>query len=199
MLELAILGLLKEHDMHGYELKKQLEALFGPVSKFSYGSLYPALGRLETAGAVESDAGPRVVTTTVPMTGSLAGELRAHRERRPTSLSGRSQRNRKEYRITPEGQRLFQELLAADVAAVSEDDRAFRLRVAFASYLPAEQRLTLFERRRRTLLERLAEAQAAAKASSDPYAAEVMLHTTEETERDLSWIDRLIKLNSKEA
>lgn len=206
VLELAILGLLKEQPRHGYELKKQLETLFGPVSRFSYGSLYPALARLESAGAVESEQGPRPeAAPTIPMTGSLAGEMaalktRKERERRPQSLTGRTQRNRKVYEITNEGERLFHELLAANEASTSEDDRAFRLRVAFASYLPADQRLALFERRKRTLLERLAEAEAAVRATrSDPYAAALVLHTHQETERDLSWIDRLINLETKEA
>ena len=52
MLELAILGLLKEQPLHGYELKKRLTDRLGPLSSVSFGSLYPALARLETAGAV---------------------------------------------------------------------------------------------------------------------------------------------------
>src|SRR5687767_1787239 len=60
MLELAILGLLKEQDLHGYELKKRLTDALGPFSSVSFGSLYPALGRLESAGAVEAttEGGP---------------------------------------------------------------------------------------------------------------------------------------------
>src|SRR4051794_24405033 len=46
LLELAILGLLKEQELHGYELKKQLAEALGQ-SGVSYGSLYPALARLE--------------------------------------------------------------------------------------------------------------------------------------------------------
>ena len=205
MLELAILGLLKEQKLHGYELKKQLEALFGPVSKFSYGSLYPALSRLETAGAVSADSGPREPTPQpVPMTGSLSGELAAYRsrkaDRRPQSLAARGQRNRRVYTITQEGERLFAELLAADEVATTEDDRTFRLRLAFARYLPTPNRMAFFERRRRTLLERLAETKAAEHThSSDPYAAALMQHTTEETERDLSWIDKLIQRETQEA
>ena len=56
VLELAILGLLKEQDLHGYELKKRLAETLGPLSSVSFGSLYPALGRLERAGAVVAEA-----------------------------------------------------------------------------------------------------------------------------------------------
>ncbi len=56
MLEMAVLGLLKEQDMHGYELKKRLSDVFGVPSAVSFGSLYPALARLEAAGAVHAVA-----------------------------------------------------------------------------------------------------------------------------------------------
>ena len=47
MLELAILGLLKEQELHGYELKKRLSAAFGPLSSvsFVFGPRLPAHGR----------------------------------------------------------------------------------------------------------------------------------------------------------
>ncbi len=53
MLELAILGLLKERSMHGYQLSKRLADTLGGFWKVSYGSLYPTLRRLEREGAVE--------------------------------------------------------------------------------------------------------------------------------------------------
>jgi DNA-binding PadR family transcriptional regulator len=43
LLELAILGLLKERPMHGYALKKRLSYMLGHFWTVSYGSLYPAL------------------------------------------------------------------------------------------------------------------------------------------------------------
>jgi DNA-binding PadR family transcriptional regulator len=46
MLEMAILGLLNEAPMHGYELRKRVLALLGGFRALSYGSLYPALRRM---------------------------------------------------------------------------------------------------------------------------------------------------------
>ncbi|MDQ3896943.1 MAG: PadR family transcriptional regulator, partial [Actinomycetota bacterium] len=78
MLELAILGVLKEQQLHGYELKKRLTETLGSFSSVSFGSLYPALARLEAAGAVRVvDAGAAeavLAAPVVPMTGSIAGE-----------------------------------------------------------------------------------------------------------------------------
>src|SRR5688572_154476 len=53
MIDTAILGLLKDQDLHGYELRKRLDELPGSRATVSFGSLYPALGRLEKAGFVK--------------------------------------------------------------------------------------------------------------------------------------------------
>ena len=45
-LELAVLGLLHESPLHGYELRKRVNLLFGWSRLLSYGSLYPALKRM---------------------------------------------------------------------------------------------------------------------------------------------------------
>ena len=50
MLDLAILGLLSDVPRHGYELKQQLAEL--GFWKVSFGSLYPALRRLEKRGLI---------------------------------------------------------------------------------------------------------------------------------------------------
>ena len=55
MLNFAILGLLREGPRHGYELKRALGDLgFWQVS---FGSLYPALRRLEKQGFIEATKG----------------------------------------------------------------------------------------------------------------------------------------------
>ncbi len=52
MIELPILGLLKDVPLHGYELKRRLESIIGYFGKVSYGSLYPMLRKLEERGHV---------------------------------------------------------------------------------------------------------------------------------------------------
>ena len=52
LVELPILGLLKEGPLHGYELKQRLENLVGYFGTLSYGSLYPMLSKLELRGQV---------------------------------------------------------------------------------------------------------------------------------------------------
>lgn len=202
MLELAILGLLKEHELHGYELKKRLSEALGPLSSVSFGSLYPALNRLEAAGAVKAvEARDGSAAAPIPMTGSLGGELAAFRARRAAT---RGSRGKKVYGITERGQKLFEELLAAEATSASggdTDDRAFNLKLAFARYLPADARIGLLERRRGVLVERLARLKTAVKTGRerlDDYSRSLMEHSTETTERDISWLDKLIEQTRQE-
>src|SRR5215212_6472533 len=51
-LDLAVLGLLHEHPLHGYELRKRLNVVLGWGRLLSYGSLYPALQRMLRAGLI---------------------------------------------------------------------------------------------------------------------------------------------------
>jgi DNA-binding PadR family transcriptional regulator len=199
VLELAILGALKEHDLHGYELKRRLTQTLGGFSSVSFGSLYPALGRLEKSGAVKAvDAfdPPPAQFEAPPATGSLGAELAVFRSRvrspRPDVKAPPRGRSRKVYGITAQGERMFHELLA-DAAGSTTDDRSFNLRLAFARHLPVDARLGLLEGRRAALVERLARGRRCLKASADdPYGRALLEHGTEATEHDISWIDRLI-------
>jgi DNA-binding PadR family transcriptional regulator len=190
MLELAILGLLQGQELHGYEIRRRLRDDLGVLANVSFGSLYPALSRLERAGAVVAVDAEDLRDEPVPMTGSLSGERAAFRARRPTVSRGR--RGRKVYRITETGRRQFAELLAADPAA-SDDGRGFGLRLAFFRYLPPSARLALLERRRSLLADRLRSARRATTGpGGDHYTRALVEHVADTVERDIAWIDQLI-------
>jgi len=187
MLELAILGLLVEEDLHGYELKRRLTEVLGALSSVSYGSLYPALARLEKAAAVKAVTAD--AEELPPATGSLGAELALFRRRAAAGGTPRSGRTRKVYGITDHGRSVFHDLLTAEVASLA-DDREFTLRLAFARFVPPEARVRLLERRRATLVERLAKARP--RAGRDAYATALLEHGAATTERDISWLDDLI-------
>ena len=93
MLELAVLGLLAEQPRHGYELKKRLSETLGPLWGISFGSLYPALRRLERSGEIEEvdeDAGSGPAGAGFVPTGSLTGDLAAARLRRRAAAWARA-------------------------------------------------------------------------------------------------------------
>ena len=189
VIELAILGLLKESELHGYELKKRLRELLGPWSSVSFGSLYPALARLEAAGHVKAvEAAEAVPAPAFPATGSFAGEAAAFRAAKRKAVRG--PRNRKVYGITDQGEDRLAELIADP----GDDERTFPLKLAFCRWCSPEVRLGLLQRRRAQLVERLrASRQARPTEGLDRYVRSLREHEHESTERDIAWLDRLIE------
>ena len=178
MIELAVLGLLHEAPMHGYELRKRLAETLGAFRAFSYGSLYPALRRLQRAGLiVEEECDP------------------ADAERPARSWGRRAKRV---YRITAEGKERFAELLA-DGGPQTWDDDGFGVHMAFFSRTPAEVRMRILEGRRSRLQERLDRARATADRGHDRYVTELQRHTLESMEREVRWLTELIDAEHGEA
>ena len=194
MIELAVLGLLKETDLHGYELKKRLGSLLGRRSTVSFGSLYPALSRLEKSGAVKAVEANVEPGPTMPMTGALSGEVAAFRARltRPT----RGLRGKKVYGITDVGRQRLTDLLTEETDERS-DDRVFTLRVAFCRYLTPGQRLTLFKRRHDDLC-------AERDDGDDESALDTYLRALRERNRraiefELAWLEGLMEQERRAA
>ncbi len=118
MLELAVLGLLLESPMHGYELRKRLTGLLGAFRAFSYGSLYPALRRMQADGLIVEDAAP-------------VGPTKVRRARRV-------------YQLTDAGKQRFTELVA-DTGPQNFSDDGFGVHLAFFNRTPAEARMRILE------------------------------------------------------
>jgi DNA-binding PadR family transcriptional regulator len=198
MIDLAILGLLTEQELHGYELKKRLGELLASRASVSFGSLYPALARLEKQGCVKA-VEERTTVPAAPMSGSLAGELAAFRARvRESGIGKATGRGKKVYGITERGRERLLELLSdPDVS----DDRAFTLRVAFAPLLPEPARLELFERRRAELLGRRDDLRRRERGRGRTHAYLGALHDrdAENLAHDLAWLDRLIEAERQAA
>jgi DNA-binding PadR family transcriptional regulator len=166
LLDIAILGLLKERPMHGYELKKRLSYMLGHFWTVSYGSLYPALKRLERAGDIE----------------------RAYSVREKT-------RHRNVYRITRAGENDFIELLSDTVADKSlADNEKFDLRMAFFRYLEPETRLRLLEKRVQYLKDQIPKFKAyrSSNRDQDRYRTSLFRHKVEQAKSDIRWLERLI-------
>jgi DNA-binding PadR family transcriptional regulator len=195
MLELAVLGLLSEQPRHGYDLKKRLSETLGPLWGISFGSLYPALKRLERSGAiqeVDESAGTGSVGGTFVPTGSLKGDLAAARMRlraRPT------RRTRKAYAITDHGRALFAELLTDEG---DDDERAFAVKLLFCSHLDPAARVAFLERRRAQLTQRLVAERKPATRTIDRYSRSLLEHRARSTQHDLDWIAELIAQEREE-
>jgi DNA-binding PadR family transcriptional regulator len=198
MIDLVILGLLWEQDLHGYELRKQATELAGLRPAVSFGALYPALARLERVGAVRfaDPAPPR--EPVLPLTGSLSGEAAAFLARKRAERAGgpRAGRSRKAYGLTEAGRQLLIDLIEDP----STDDRAFPVKVAFCRHLPPARRLELFERRRATLAGRLAGERSSRRPDQrisaadrlDHYLRSLREHDHQTIQHDIAWLDQLI-------
>lgn len=136
ILEFAVLGLLRESPMHGYELRKRLNTSLGIFRAFSYGTLYPCLKTLVASGWLIEEPGS------------------APEEALAASLAGR--RAKIVYRLTAEGKEHFEELLSQAGPDAWEDEH-FAARFAFFGQTEREVRMRVLEGRRSRLEERLGE------------------------------------------
>jgi len=168
VLELAVLGLLHESPLHGYELRKRLSAVFGPVKRISYGSLYPCLKELTAAGLIAEDTA--------------------------ASVSGVGKRGRTVYKLTAEGKERLQDQLGEHGPAAWEDE-SFGVRLAFFGQTDADVRLKILEGRRTRLEERrekVTSAMGRTREKLDRYTLELQQHGLESVEREVRWLNELI-------
>lgn len=175
MLELAILGLLQESPMHGYELRKELATKLGAIrAAISYGTLYPTLRRLQGDGWITE-----------------AGEAAAGAEEVPPLTT---RRGRVVYKITAEGKERFAELLA-QAGPETYDDAGFPVHFAFFARTDRATRLRILEGRRRKVEERregLRDVLARATERLDAYTLELQRHGLDACEREVRWLEELI-------
>jgi len=167
-IELAVLGLLHEGPMHGYELRKRLNLMLGWGRVLSYGSLYPALKKMLRGNLIEE-----ATATITPVS------------RRPKIV----------YQVTEKGTAEFERLMS-EVGPTAWEDDNFDIRFAFFSSTDMEIRLRVLEGRRSRLQERLARVQAElarTQAEVDRYAGELQRHGVESVEREVRWLSDLIR------
>lgn len=183
LLDTSLLGLLADQPLHGYELSKRLRDLGDGRGTVSFGSLYPALGRLDKQGLVSATES-EVSATRSPMTGSLGAEVARLRSATPTTGT-RGRRNRKVYVITEQGRARLCELLEEPAV----DDRTFAVQLAFCRHLDEAHRLSLLQRRRRELAERIA---ADPPRLRDRYRLALRDRDRLATEAEIVWLEHLI-------
>jgi DNA-binding PadR family transcriptional regulator len=166
VLELAVLGLLHEAPMHGYELRKRVNAQFGWGRVLSFGSLYPCLKAMLRKGLIAAETGPADTT----------------------------RRQKIVYTITAEGKDHFAEAMH-DAGPSAWDDDTFGVRFSFFGRTDPATRLRILEGRRARMEERLAGVRAAMSRTAervDAYTLELQRHGLESAEREVRWLNELI-------
>jgi DNA-binding PadR family transcriptional regulator len=172
-LEFAVLGLLNDTPLHGYELRKRLNLMFGPFRVLSYGTLYPCLRRLTEAGYIREYG---LDHTAAECTG----------------------RHRISYVLTDDGAtRLASNL--SDTGPSAWDDDQFGVHFSFFSRVDPQTRLRILQGRRARLTERLAAVDHSLSQLQQPrdqYAVVLQQHGRDTLEWEVGWLDELISAES---
>ena len=171
-LEFALLGLLSQGPLHGYELRKRMSAVYGPFRALSFSVIYPQLRRMQEKDLIEESF---------------------------TESGGLSRRSRIVYSLTAKGKKRFSEIAETDNPDYWEDE-SFGMRFAFFSPTPKPNRVRILEGR----LRRLSEKRAILKseldrtpAGIDRYLVEWRRHSLESAEREIAWLEEMIKSERK--
>ncbi|WP_026877945.1 PadR family transcriptional regulator [Jiangella gansuensis] len=177
-LELAVLGLLHDAPLHGYELRKRVNSLLGWGRAFSYGTLYPTLKAMVRQNYLAEDE-PEVSAAQAP-----------HR-------SGR--RGKIAYKLTPEGKERFADLLTQTGPSVWDDEH-FGVHFAFFGRADADTRMRILLGRRSRLQEKLEQFRTSLSRTRerlDAYTLELQRHGLESVEREVKWLDDLISAEQR--
>jgi DNA-binding PadR family transcriptional regulator len=172
--DLIVLAFLKIAPRHGYDIRKYVDRILTGPRKLNTNLLYPSLHRLEKLGAVQ---------------------------REDCEQSGK--RSRHMYRITAEGEKRFLEMISDFGDTEAEKDEEFTVRVAFFEFINRTNRQAILERRREVLRKRVAlrrsRQESLAEIYSSPWIKRIVEHRENRNLQELSWIDDLTDLSTKEA
>lgn len=171
-LEFALLGLLSQNELHGYELRKRMTAVFGPFRALSFSVLYPQLRRMLDAGLIEESF---------------------------TEDGGLSRRSRIVYRLSAKGAGRFAQLTET-VSPDTWEDEGFEVRFALFSPTSRPNRVRILEGRHRRLKERaeiLRNELEKSPIGIDKYLEEWRRHSLESAEREIAWLEDMIKTERK--
>ena len=169
-LEFALLGLLTQSPLHGYELRKRMGTIFGPFRALSFSVLYPQLRRMLDSGVIADSAD-----------------------------ENSSRRSRIVYAISDKGLARFSELTET-VSPDTWEDEGFEIRFAFFSPTSSKNRVRILEGRHRRLKEKAEILRGELEKSPvgiDRYLEEWRRHSLESADREISWLEDMIKTERK--
>ena len=169
-LEFALLGLLSQTPLHGYELRKRMGTIFGPFRALSFSVLYPQLRRMLEAGLIEESV-----------------------------VDSPSRRSRIVYDITDKGQARF-ENLTETVSPETWEDEGFEIRFAFFSPTSSKNGVRILEGRHRRLKEKAEILRGELEKSPigiDKYLEEWRRHSLDSADREIAWLEKMIKTERK--
>jgi DNA-binding PadR family transcriptional regulator len=170
--KLAILGGLMEKPMHGYELKQYFEHAPGVFWMINYGSIYPALKKLEEQGLVKGRA----------------------------KLSGTG-RSKIVYSITKSGEETFKKTLKERLKKDAFVRDEFTLHLFFMDFLDKKTIRQMIKSKlegNARILEIVKEHEKIHKCRLPKYRCEVLKRGKLHLETEISWLNDTLKEMEKE-
>jgi DNA-binding PadR family transcriptional regulator len=144
--------------------------IFGPFRALSFSVLYPQLRRMLEAGLIEE-----------------------------TVVDSPSRRSRIVYDITDKGQARF-ESLTETVSPETWEDEGFEIRFAFFSPTSSKNRVRILEGRHRRLKEKAEILRGELEKSPigiDKYLEEWRRNSLDSADREIAWLEKMIKTERK--
>jgi DNA-binding PadR family transcriptional regulator len=167
--KLLLLGLLRMHDMHGYQLNEVIDQHLGQSIALKKPTAYNLLKQMADDGWIiheEEQAGNRPP--------------------------------RRVYALTPEGEAAFQRLLRASLADYKPAEFYSDISLAFLDAIPAHEALDLL-RQRRAAIEQLLAAVSADDAHHPGSMQLVIEHKALHLQTEIDWLDGVMSRLAEEA
>jgi DNA-binding PadR family transcriptional regulator len=162
--ELLLLGILREQEMHGYELHEFIDKNLASCTDMKKSTAYYLLKKMEEAGLISQ-------------------ETRQEGNRPP----------RQDYHLTPAGETEFQRLLRANLAHYSTAYFTGDIGLVFLDQLEPEEALSLLNSRRAELAEELAAAERIPSRPGHPSGLQLVFdHLVYHLRAELAWTDSLV-------
>ena len=171
--KLALLGGLMEKPMHGYELKQYFEHAPGVFWMINYGSIYPALKKLEEEGLIK-------------------GKVKASGTARAKTI----------YSITKSGREAFKNTLKERLKKDAFVRDEFTLHLFFMDFLDKKTIKQMIKSKldgNARILEIVKEHEKVHKCELPKYRCEVLKRGKLHLETEISWLGNILKNIEKEA
>lgn len=159
--ELLLLGLLRQQDMHGYQLAEFINRDLAYCTDLKKPTAYFLLNKMTEAGWIRREI-----------------------------VEQSSRPDRQVYRITPEGEAAFQQMLRANLSSYDPARFANDVGLAFLDALPRAEARDHLLRRRPSLAAALEQARAAPAHSGSLHL--VIEHQQRHLASELEWLDEVI-------
>jgi len=174
MVQLVILGFLKERDYHGYELKKEIQKRMAHWTDIKFGSIYHALKMLVDHESVE--------------------KVKTQRQN--------SRPDKTIYRITKKGEEDFKSQLREELIRIQRTYLAFNVGIYFAENLPKNEVQEILTKRiaeYEEMFDMLVNVQhLVAMADVSKVKEAIMKNAIYHVEAELKWLKEIKDLHQKE-